>query len=352
MNPRERETAVIMHRIPDRIPVDCMALEVGGKDMGDDPLLTLGIDGRIISPYYKGPLSAAEEETHFTEWQTPAAHHYGTKRYYPLTGISTVAEIEKFCWPDPLLYDYKTAAEAAAGVGKYYAARGPAWNPLFCRICDLFGMEEAMVKMVSEPAVFESALERVFAITAELCERFLNACGSSLTCLYLGDDFATQRGLMFSAGMWRKFLKCRYRRIFDIGKKHGKFIWFHSCGDITAVLPDMIDIGLDVWETVQIHTLPLTPVRLKKEYGKYLTFFGGISTQSLPFLTVEEVRKEVVRTIEQLGEDGGYICGPDHHVKPDVPLQNVITLFKTARSFRKQGFTSACQPEVELTESA
>jgi uroporphyrinogen decarboxylase len=90
---------------------------------------------------------------------------------------------------------------------------------------------------------------------------------------------------------------------------------------------------------VQLHTLPMSAEQLKREYGKYLTFFGAINTQRLPFATPQEVRTEVERCINILGKGGGYICGPDHHVKPDVPAENAIALFESAKEFRRDGYT-------------
>jgi uroporphyrinogen decarboxylase len=156
-------------------------------------------------------------------------------------------------------------------------------------------MEEAMSRMLLEPAFFEEALDRVFQYTFEYCKKLINACDTYMPILCLGDDFATQRGMMIDPSVWRKLLKPRYAELFELGKSRGMPIWFHSCGDITAVLPDLIDIGMDVWETVQLHTLPIDAVTLKREYGKHLTFFGGINTQRLPFSSSSEVRKEVRR---------------------------------------------------------
>jgi uroporphyrinogen decarboxylase len=119
-----------------------------------------------------------------------------------------------------------------------------------------------------------------------------------------------------------------------MAKSRGKHVWFHSCGDITSVLPDLIDIGMDVWETVQLHALPMSAEQLKRNYGKDITFFGGINTQRLPFVTPEQVRAEVIAAIDVLGKGGGYICGPDHHVKPDVSAANTVALFNTAVSYR------------------
>jgi len=145
----------------------------------------------------------------------------------------------------------------------------------------------------------------------------------------------------YGAEHWRRFLKPRYAKLFDIGKRRGKYVWFHSCGDITEVLPDLIDIGMDVWETVQLHTLPMSPRELKKEYGRHVTFFGAVNTQRLPFAHPDEIRAEVARCIEALGHGGGYICGPDHGIRADVPYENIVALYETARDFRRTGYTMA-----------
>jgi len=145
--------------------------------------------------------------------------------------------------------------------------------------------------------------------------------------------------MLFDPAQWRRFLKPCFARLFAIGKQAGKPIWFHSCGDVTAVLPDLIDIGMDVWGTVQLHTLPLSPEELERQYGKHLAFFGGINTQRLPFARPQEVQEEVARCIRALGEGGGYICGPDHHLKPDVPAGNAVALFRAAVEFRQAGIT-------------
>jgi uroporphyrinogen decarboxylase len=144
---------------------------------------------------------------------------------------------------------------------------------------------------------------------------------------------------LFDPALWRKYLKPRYARLFELGKSRGLPVWFHSCGDITAVLDDLIEIGMDVWETVQLHALPLSPRELKRQYGRHVTFFGGINTQRLPFATPQEVRQEVRDVCEALGEGGGFICGPDHHIKPDVPPANTTALFDEATSFRRPMYT-------------
>ncbi len=281
----------------------------------------------------------ARDGTIFTEWGTPSAHDYGTARAYPLTDVHSVADVARHKWPDVALYDYEDAAARAKRLSAEYAVRGPYWRPLFCGVCDLMGMEEAMARMAFEPIIFEAVLDRVFEVTLAYCERLLAACGDAMPILCLGDDFATQRGLMISPEHWRRYLRPRYEKLFSLAKHTGRYVWFHSCGDISSVLPDLIDIGMDVWETVQLHTLPMSAEELKREYGRHITFFGGVNTQQLPFAKPEDVQVEVRRCIETLGRDGGYICGPDHHVKPDVSVENTLALFKTATAYRGYGYT-------------
>jgi len=371
MNSRERQLAAIRHQVPDRIPVDAIAIEIQAEIAAflgiehQAVLERLGTDGRVILAPYLGtpeePVDGLAEFAvraecvyltphlgrtpglfpEFTEWGTPKVPHYATHRYFPLSADSSLADIETYPWPDPGHYDYALAAELAHRFAPDYAIRGPYWKPLLCQVFDLFGTEQAMVLMLTNPLMFEATLEHIFAFTSEYVRRFVAALGEDLHILYLGDDFATQRGMLISPQLWRRYLKPRYARLFEIGKQANKFVWFHACGDITAVLPDLIDIGMDVWETVQLHTLPISPEQLKREYGRHLTFFGGINTQRLPFKTVEQVCHEVRRCIEVLGEGGGYICGPDHHIKPDVPPANAVALFDTARQFRRAGYTGS-----------
>ncbi|MGQ9682062.1 MAG: uroporphyrinogen decarboxylase family protein [Anaerolineae bacterium] len=345
MNSRARQLAAIRHEVPDRIPLDCIHVEIQGQLAGilgipqEQVLPALGIDGRLVAVAYAGEMPSGPDEALVNEWGSPHTQEYGTSGPYPLASASTVAEIAAYPWPDPERYDYAAAASEARQWGSEYAVRGPYWLPLFDRACELLGMEEAMICMRATPVLFEALLDEVFQRTATICRRLLEACGDAMPILCLGDDFATQRGLMISPDDWRRLLKPRYAALFALGKRLSKVVWFHSCGDITAVLPDLIDIGMDVWETVQLHTLPISAERLKREYGEHITFFGGVNTQRLPFITPEAVRVEVRRCIEAFGRNGGYICGPDHHIKPDVPAQNALALFEAARTYRGRGYT-------------
>jgi uroporphyrinogen decarboxylase len=333
MSPRERQLATIRRESADRISLDVICIEIVpqiAEHLGIEQGAVydrLGIDGRIVAAPYVGDRPAGGID----EWAAGAGEDYGTAHSYPLAEAS-LADVERHPWPDPADYDYGSAGEWARAAGSTYAVRGPYWKPLFCRVCSLMGMENALVSMLAEPIVFEAALDAVFTRTLDYCERLLDACGDAMPILCLGDDFATQRGLMMAPEHWRRVLKPRFADLFAEGKRRGKVVWFHSCGDITAVLPDLIDIGMDVWETVQLHTLPMSARELKREFGRHVTFFGGINTQRMPFAGPEDVQAEVQACIEALGEGGGYICGPDHHIKPDVSPEVAVALFDAARA--------------------
>lgn len=342
MTHKQRMLTAIAHRVPDRIPMDAIAVE-NQQTIADAlgiPLSQvperLDLDGRRIAA---GGYRGERPREGFDEWGCTASDDYGVRHIYPFANFDSVSQIERYAYPDASQYDFEGAARRAAALSGEYAVYGPYWVPVFCRVNALVGLEETLVWMLQSPELMHAALEKVFEFVYEYCERLLDACGEHMHVLCLGDDFATQRGLMFRPELFRTFLKPRYAKLFALAKRRGLPVWFHSCGDISSVLPDLIDIGMDVWETVQLHTLPMTPRELKRQYGRDITFFGGVNTQALPFQTPEQVRAETLRVIDALGEGGGYICGPDHHIKYDISAGNALALFDACREFRREGYT-------------
>ena len=340
MKPRDRQLAAIRHEVTDRVAIDAIHVEnlaAIGRFLGvseAEAYARLGIDGRIVCPAYTGPAVPTPDGKPGGEWGTAAADDYGTTHVYPFSAASTVRDVDAHPWPDPSHYDFAAMAAWAKTLQQDYAVRGPYWKPIFCTLSSLMGMEDAMVAMIQGSPAFEAMLARVADVNARFTKLFMDACGDVLDIYCLGDDFATQRGMMFSPTLWRRYLKPIYAKQFALAREAGKPVWFHSCGDITEVLPDLIDIGMNVWETVQLHTLPMSPEELKRQFGKHITFFGGINTQNLPFADVAAIREEVRRCIKILGKNGGYICGPDHHIKHDIPADKTLAIFETAQQFR------------------
>jgi hypothetical protein len=143
--------------------------------------------------------------------------------------------------------------------------------------------------------------------------------------VYFGDDWGQQHGLITGPKLWREFFRPRLAKMYDAAKKNGKFLIQHSCGDIEELFPDLIDLGLDCYQTFQPEIYDVAAV--KKKYGANLSFWGGISTQQLlPCATPDEVRAETRRLMKILAVNGGYIAGPTHAVPGDVPPENILAM--------------------------
>jgi uroporphyrinogen decarboxylase len=204
---------------------------------------------------------------------------------------------------------------------------------LFSQLCELFGIETALHNLAAREKLMEAGAEHITDLICDLLHGLYESAGQRIHIFATADDIATQRGLMFSPDTWRRIFKPHLARQLSQARSLGYITWLHACGDVSSILPDLIEIGLDVLEPTQAHLPGMNATRLKREYGAHLTFFGGISTQrTLPRGTPEDVRREVRERMEVLGAGGGYIVSPDHTVLDDVPAENVIALYETSGS--------------------
>ena len=147
----------------------------------------------------------------------------------------------------------------------------------------------------------------------------------------LGSDWGSQHGLLMSADMWREQLAPGERYEYKLVHEAGKDVWLHSCGNMEAILDDLVEMGLDVLNPVQPECMDI--YRLKDRYGPQLTFWGGISTQqTLPYGTPDELRAEIDRVVGYMSQGGGYITAPAQYIQTDVPLENMLALIEQARS--------------------
>lgn len=203
---------------------------------------------------------------------------------------------------------------------------------LFERAWSLRGFENLFMDFLLEPEFVDSLMRKIVDHHMDILDVALT---HDFDGVYFGDDYGQQSGMMMSPNAWRKRIKPHLKRIFDKVKTSGKTVCLHSCGDIEDVLPDLIDIGLDVYQTVQPEIYDLN--KLKEEYGSDLTFYGAISTQrDLPFKKPSEIKEIIKSTIDILGKDGGYIAAPTHRVTGDVPIENVVAMieaFKTQKDW-------------------
>jgi len=149
--------------------------------------------------------------------------------------------------------------------------------------------------------------------------------------VFISDDYGLQDRPMMSLDIWRRFIKPRLKRIFERIKHYGKVSVLHSCGDVSSFVADLIEIGLDVLHPIQPEAMDI--FRLKREFGKHICFYGGISTQStLRRATPDEVKREVRRVAGVMAEGGGYILAPSITLQHDIPLRNILAFIEAAQS--------------------
>ncbi|MAG12985.1 MAG: hypothetical protein CMN78_00120 [Spirochaetales bacterium] len=155
---------------------------------------------------------------------------------------------------------------------------------------------------------------------------------SEIDGILLGSDWGSQQALLMSPDCWRDLIAPGEQREYDLIKGEGKDIWIHSCGNIEAIIGDLIEMGVDVLNPVQPECMDI--YKLKDSYGDRITFWGGISTQkTLPYGNPNEVRAEVAHVVEYMGSGGGYITSPAQEIQNDVPLNNMLALIDAAKQF-------------------
>ena len=193
---------------------------------------------------------------------------------------------------------------------------------MFERSWSLMGMENTLMSMMTCPDALEEFYDRILDYYLVLLNIALQY---DIDGVYFGDDWGQQRGLIMGPVHWRRFIKPRMAKLYEQVKIKKKYIVQHSCGDCNIILPDLIEIGLDCYQTFQPEIYEIEHV--KKLYGDKLSFWGGVSTQQcLPRATTDEVKAETVRVIQAMRKNGGLIIAPTHAIPYDVPPENTLAM--------------------------
>ncbi|MCX5844051.1 MAG: hypothetical protein NT022_09935, partial [Deltaproteobacteria bacterium] len=154
--------------------------------------------------------------------------------------------------------------------------------------------------------------------------------------VYTSDDLGMQDNLCMPVKIYRKLIKPRHKKYFSLlhGKTDAK-VFLHTCGAVAPIIGDLIEIGVDILNPVQVSARGMDPAYLKKAFGKDIAFWGAIDTHHLlPRGTADEVGRGVERMIDILGGDGGFVVAPVHNIQPDVPAENVAAMYKHAVKYR------------------
>jgi len=186
------------------------------------------------------------------------------------------------------------------------------------------GFENALMDSVAEEDFFEDLLERL----TELCLALVKECADiPADAIMLADDWGDQRGVMIGAERWCRFYRPRYARIFEAIHDQDKVAIVHSCGSVADIMADIIEIGLDVLESVQPEAAGMNPYQLKRAWGDAITFWGGLGSQStIPFAAPAEIREEIRHLRSEMGKGGGYILAPAKPLRPETPTENAVAV--------------------------
>jgi uroporphyrinogen decarboxylase len=197
---------------------------------------------------------------------------------------------------------------------------------LFERSWNLRGFENILMDAITEPDFFEAVLDKLMNLYLIFVEYTADL---PIDGILFGDDWGDQRGIILGPKRWRKFIKPRWAKIYEAVHRHGKIVMHHSCGSVADILPDVIEIGMDVLESIQPEAAGMNPYELKKKWGDKLTFWGGLGSQSIiPFGTPEQIKAEVRRLKLEAGQGGGYILAPAKPLQPETPTENAVAILE------------------------
>lgn len=351
MTSKERVLCAADHRQPDRVPVDFGAhgqvvrslREYLGLPAEADLLAVLETDLRGVGPRIKwqaSPIAYADPTKEVTAeglyldlWgvgfrrATTPTGDYIDIAWHPLAELGSEEELDAHEYMDPDDWDYSGVGEAARAQGEYAVwahCRGTFEISWFLR-----GLEGFMTDLAVEPARACGLMDRVQEPLKERLRRILEAGGDAIDIVEYNDDVGTQKGLMMSPQMWRRYLKPRIGEIFELIRRYGKRVRYHSCGGVREILPDLIDLGLEILTPFQPLAAGMEPVALKRDFGRHLTLHGGIDMQELlPHATAARVREETARLLEVLNEGGGWIACSSHNLQPDTPPENIVAMYE------------------------
>jgi uroporphyrinogen decarboxylase len=258
-------------------------------------------------------------------------HGLGTGGH-PLSHAQSKEDVVKYsCWPSPDWFDYEGLNQSAMKYRDSFVIVG-GFSPLFYLIADLCGMEKTLMDMILNPNVIHALIDKIVEFYEGYFSRICEECKGTVDAIAFGDDFASQLNMLMNPEHWRKYFKPAWSRLFSIAKNNGYKVMFHSCGSVYEVIPDLIEIGLDILYPIQIKATSMELELLRKQFGNSLAFYGGIDVQDLlPFGSVEEVKQEVVRIAKLFEKRGGYILSTSHVIMEDVPEKNILTLYEVAK---------------------
>ena len=280
--------------------------------------------------YWGYPTERADRKGYFTDDFGVTWNRSGADKDIGVVDEPVISEPDLSLRPEPFLNEARIRRECEellATRQDRFCFAGIGFS-MFERLWSYLGMENALVYMLTEQDFVHALLDKICDFKLKVIDIFNEYPFDGI---YFGDDWGQQRGMIMGAPLWREFIKPRMAKMYARAKKNGKFILQHSCGDIHEIFDDLIEIGLDCYQTFQPEIYDMKAV--KAAYGNRLSFWGGISTQAdLPDKTPERIREIVRDTLQIMRKGGGYILAPTHAIPQDVPPENVIAMLEEFRA--------------------
>ncbi|HEX7393893.1 MAG TPA: uroporphyrinogen decarboxylase family protein [Anaerolineaceae bacterium] len=379
MKPRERVMLALNHQEPDRIPIDLGATIVSSivKSTYIPLKQTLGLEVEDIKmldhvqqlPYVDEAL-LKRFDVDFRMVQLPSAtvpglnifeegnyyafiDRWGSKLHMPKEGglyydwvdfpvkEPTLEALDTYKWPrpdPPELIDRLAEQARSLYENSDYALVGSAviGGGIFEQPARTMGLENFMMALISEPQFAERLMDQITDIYIESCNNYLDKVGQYLNVFTFWDDLAGQDGWLIRPEIYRKMIKPKQRRLVEaIKKKTNAKLFYHSCGATRGLIPDLIELGFDILNPVQVSARGMDSRKLKQDFGRDIVFWGGgVDTQHvLPFGSTQEVADEVKRRIDDLAPGGGFVFAAVHNIQAYVPPENIVTMFDTALQY-------------------
>jgi uroporphyrinogen decarboxylase len=379
MNSRERLHLALNHQEADRVPFDLGATvltSIHHKSyaalrnylglprveprivdifqqivvVDDDMRERLKVDVRDVAPRssasFKIELKDMGEYTYFYDewgigWKMPKdAGWYYDMFYHPLSKAETIADIENYPWPDP------TDPARFAGLGERarqaaeVEGQGVFLGGLSAGIMEMAawtrGFDNYFSDFANNETLLVALMTKIMELKMQYWEIALRAAGEHASAVGEADDFAGQFRMLISPAMYRRIVKPLHKQLFDfIHARTQAKIFFHSCGAIRPVIPDLIEIGVDIINPVQVSATGMDSAELKREFAKDITFWGGgVDTQRvLGTGTPDEVRADTRRRIDDLAPGGGFVFATVHNIQGNVPPENLMAMWETLQEY-------------------
>ena len=311
-----------------------LEIPLGEGTLSDLPLL-YGDDPGRFDAYYRE--KNFKPGTNIDQWGI--AHEPGSKYAYhmtymhhPMENFDSEEQVLAYPFPDFDPEGLKLQKEQAE---KFHQEGRAVMGQMQCTIWEtawyLRGMENLMCDMMTEDPIAEVLLDQV---TDRAVQRAVSYVTAGADAIFLGDDIGMQRTIMMSRELYGTWIQPRLKRVIDAAKQINPdvLVFYHSCGHVTELIPNLIEAGIDVLNPVQPECMGFK--KIHEEYGDRLSFHGTIGTQStMPFGTPDDVRRTVFENLDIAGDKGGlYVC-PTHMLEPEVPIENVIAYIEACKDY-------------------